>query len=69
MKVFNDKDGAVETPDSIFPNNWFSTHASGLVFIYPMLCEARRQERRTDIIDYFIRHKKVGERLSVILKV
>ncbi|MFL8906345.1 citrulline utilization hydrolase CtlX [Helcococcus kunzii] len=31
------------TPDSIFPNNWFSTHNGDLV-IYPMLTENRFEE-------------------------
>ncbi|GAB3538773.1 arginine deiminase-related protein [Spirosoma fluminis] len=39
------------TPDSIFPNNWVSFHASGTVVLYPMQAENRRLERRTDIID------------------
>ncbi len=39
------------TPDSIFPNNWVSFHASGTVVLYPMQAENRRQERRLDIID------------------
>lgn len=39
------------TPDSIFPNNWVSFHASGTVVLYPMLAENRRVERRMDIID------------------
>lgn len=39
------------TPDSIFPNNWVSFHASGTVVLYPMQAENRRQERRQDIID------------------
>lgn len=38
------------TPDSIFPNNWVSFHASGDVFLYPMQAENRRLERREDII-------------------
>lgn len=32
-----------ETPDSIFPNNWFSTEVQHLV-IYPMFAENRRAE-------------------------
>ena len=40
-----------DTPDSIFPNNWVSFHASGKVVIYPMQAENRRLERRQDIID------------------
>ncbi|HVS91715.1 MAG TPA: arginine deiminase-related protein [Mucilaginibacter sp.] len=37
-------------PDSIFPNNWVSFHADGTVFLYPMMAENRRLERREDII-------------------
>lgn len=38
------------TPDSIFPNNWVSTHENGTVVIYPMLTKNRRAERRSDIL-------------------
>jgi hypothetical protein len=38
------------TPDSIFPNNWVSFHSDGNVFMYPMMAENRRLERREDII-------------------
>lgn len=37
------------TPDSIFPNNWFSTHESGEMVLYPMYAPNRRAERRPDI--------------------
>lgn len=39
------------TPDSVFPNNWISTHADGCVVVYPMEAANRRPERRSDIID------------------
>lgn len=39
------------TPDSIFPNNWISTHADGTVVLYPMEAPSRRGERRLDILD------------------
>lgn len=39
------------TPDSVFPNNWISTHQSGEIFIYPMMAKSRRKEIRQDIID------------------
>ncbi len=39
------------TPDSIFPNNWISTHTDGKVFLYPMQAENRRLERREDLIE------------------
>lgn len=32
------------TPDSIFPNNWFSSHEEGFLFFYPMFAENRRKE-------------------------
>ena len=38
------------TPDSIFPNNWFSTHSDGTLCLYPMMAENRRLERRGEII-------------------
>jgi len=38
------------TPDSIFPNNWVSFHGDGNIFLYPMMAENRRLERREDII-------------------
>jgi hypothetical protein len=37
------------TPDSIFPNNWFSTHEDGTMVVYPLYAENRRAERRADI--------------------
>lgn len=43
-------DSSVETPDSVFPNNWFSTHPDGTVTLYPMYAENRRAERREDIL-------------------
>ncbi|HAU57427.1 MAG TPA: amidinotransferase [Comamonadaceae bacterium] len=40
-----------ETPDAVFPNNWFSTHVGGHVALYPMYAANRRRERRGDIIE------------------
>lgn len=42
------EDETTRTPDSCFPNNWFSTHSGGHVAIYPMYSPNRRQERRVD---------------------
>lgn len=39
------------TPDSIFPNNWFSTHPKGHLFVYPMATENRAREVRNDILE------------------
>ena len=41
----------MDTPDSIFPNNWVSFHSNGIVGLYPMFAENRRRERREEIID------------------
>jgi hypothetical protein len=46
--VFDDTEEP-HTPDSIFPNNWFSTHESGDMVVYPMYAPNRRAERRADI--------------------
>jgi hypothetical protein len=52
VKVHLFEDGGErDTPDSVFPNNWFSTHAGGHVAIYPMYSPNRRRERRADIIE------------------
>ena len=56
-----DDDGSNHTPDSVFPNNWFSTHAGGHVAIYPMYAPNRRLERRNDIIDMLQREYRVQD--------
>jgi len=38
----------VVTPDAVYPNNWFSHHAGGILIVYPMLAQNRRLERQTD---------------------
>ncbi|MET4096831.1 citrulline utilization hydrolase CtlX [Arthrobacter sp. UYCu712] len=38
-------------PDSVFPNNWLSTHAGGHVAVFPMYAPNRRHERRADIVE------------------
>ncbi|MEM6925297.1 MAG: arginine deiminase-related protein [Myxococcota bacterium] len=43
--------GERETPDAVFPNNWFSTHNGGHIAIYPMYSPSRRRERRPEIIE------------------
>lgn len=44
------EDEGKDTPDSVFPNNWFSTHDDGKIVTYPMFVPNRRNERRKDII-------------------
>jgi hypothetical protein len=50
VHIFEDR-GEKETPDSVFPNNWFSTHPGGHVAVYPMYAPSRRRERRDDILE------------------
>lgn len=47
--VSDDKD--LDTPDSIFPNNWVSFHEDGTAAIYPIFAENRRRERRPEIFE------------------
>ncbi len=47
--VENDKI-EMDTPDSVFPNNWVSFHSNGDVALYPMFAENRRRERREDLL-------------------
>ncbi|GHV43247.1 hypothetical protein FACS1894180_1760 [Bacteroidia bacterium] len=42
------------TPDSVFPNNWISFHANGLVAVYPMFALNRRKERRVEVLNSVI---------------
>ncbi|GEP32287.1 amidinotransferase [Nocardioides szechwanensis] len=49
VHVFDDQDHT--RPDSVFPNNWLSTHAGGMVAVYPMYASNRRHERRADVLE------------------
>lgn len=60
VHLFED-DGRQHTPDSVFPNNWFSTHAGGHVALYPMYAASRRRERRADIVELLKREYRVQD--------
>lgn len=47
------------TPDSIFPNNWFSTHQGGTLVLYPMFAPNRRLERKPTVLDFLKQNKNV----------
>ena len=49
VHVFEDEDHT--RPDSVFPNNWISTHSGGVVAVFPMYASNRRHERRTDVLE------------------
>jgi hypothetical protein len=56
-----DDDGRHDTPDSVFPNNWFSTHPGGHVAVYPMFNPSRRRERRGDVLAFLKQHYRVQD--------
>ena len=49
--IVENDDVTLDTPDSIFPNNWVSFHENGDVALYPMFAENRRRERREEVIN------------------
>ena len=55
--IVESDDKLMDTPDSIFPNNWVSFHENGDVALYPMFAENRRKERREEV---FMRLEKEG---------
>jgi len=57
--IFDDETG--KTPDSVFPNNWFSTHPGGHVAVFPMFARNRRRERRVDVIEMLKRDYRVQD--------
>jgi hypothetical protein len=50
--VLFSQDDKLQTPDAIFPNNWFSTGKTGTLILYPMRAENRRPERRINILNF-----------------
>ncbi|NVD08567.1 amidinotransferase [Vibrio sp. JPW-9-11-11] len=48
--VFDYPLGDIETPDAVFPNNWFSTTADGRLYTFPMACKNRQHEVKTDAL-------------------
>lgn len=59
VHLFDDDDPA--RCDSVFPNNWLSTHAGGRVAVYPMYSPSRRTERRADVVELLKAHYRVQE--------
>ena len=64
VKIFEDNESP-ETPDAIFPNNWFFTLPDGKVVLCPMESYIRRKERRMDIISWLQDHYDVSEVLDI----
>ena len=62
--IVEEDDKLMDTPDSIFPNNWVSFHENGDVGLYPMFAENRRKERRDEV---FIRLENEGFKINNII--
>lgn len=61
VRVHLFEDDGTTTPDSVFPNNWFSTHSGGHVAVYPMYSPNRRAERRQDVLEMLKRDYRVQD--------
>ena len=59
VHLFDDTE--THRPDSVFPNNWFSTHSGGHLAMYPMFSPSRRAERRSDIIETLKKQYRVQD--------
>ncbi|MEG9328604.1 hypothetical protein SAMN04488034_104173 [Salinimicrobium catena] len=44
-------DEKLDTPDSIFPNNWVTFHEDATAVLYPLFAVNRRRERRAEIFE------------------
>ncbi|NRD21074.1 amidinotransferase [Winogradskyella eckloniae] len=62
--IVENDDALLDTPDSIFPNNWVSFHSNGDVAKYPMFAENRRKERRDEV---FVRLEEEGFKIEHIV--
>lgn len=56
---------APHTPDSIFPNNCWSSHADGRLVVYPMEGANRRLERRKGVLEVLDRHYRIRETVDL----
>jgi hypothetical protein len=65
VRVHLVEDTGRTTPDSVFCNNWFSTHPDGTVVVYPMHAENRRGERRDDVLELLRREYLVTRTLDL----
>jgi hypothetical protein len=61
VRVHLFEDETASAPDSVFPNNWFSTHSGGRVAVYPMYSPSRQRERRSDILEMLKAEYRVQE--------
>mmetsp|Transcript_15569 Transcript_15569/g.26293 ORF Transcript_15569/g.26293 Transcript_15569/m.26293 type:complete len:80 (-) Transcript_15569:667-906(-) len=68
IEVIVYKQMSKDMPDSVFPNNWFSTHkhpslTKSLFFTYPMKAHSRQLEVNPEIV------KKVGGSFDKVINI
>jgi hypothetical protein len=56
----------IKTPDAVFCNNWFTTHPTGEMYLYPLSTPNRREEtkRIDDVKKLFIEHGYIVNNIS-----
>ena len=64
--VIND-DSDVKLESAIYPNNWFSTHSNGDIYIYPMMHKSRRLEKHSEALSYLAKNFKVHKQFDLSL--
>lgn len=64
VMVHNDSE-APHTPDSIFPNNCWSSHPDGTLVLYPMQGHNRRLERDKGVLDWLRDEYRVEQLLDL----
>jgi hypothetical protein len=62
VHLFDDE--SRDRPDSVFPNNWLSTHRGGRIVTYPMCTPNRRLERRHDIVELLKEQYRVQDAID-----
>ncbi|MEN5090932.1 arginine deiminase-related protein [Pseudomonas protegens] len=66
VQVLVHEDGAApHTPDSIFPNNCWSSHPDGTLVLYPMQGRNRRLERFKGVLAHLHEHYQVARTLDL----
>lgn len=67
VQVIEDTDDPV-LHDSIFPNNWFSTHADGSLVIYPMKAKNRRLEKFGQALPFLLENYKISHQYDLAIE-
>jgi hypothetical protein len=57
--VCQDEPTSAQTPDAIFPNNWFAVLPDGNVFLFPMYAPNRRREVQPTWISPYLRQPQM----------